>query len=76
MFNKFGGVDISSRLLSIMSSGVALPTNAVLFFLLSAIASPFNDALRLPFGFSINDVWWWLDEVSLMFSSFLKWGEI
>ena len=76
MSHQFWGVNISSGLPSVMGSGVALPTDAVLFFLLSAIVSPSNDVLHFPFGFSINNVWWWLDEVSPMFSSFLKWGEV
>ena len=69
-------MDISSGLPSVMGSGVALSTDAVLFFLLSAIVPPSNDALNFPFGFSINDVWWWLDEVCSMFGSFPKWGEV
>ena len=69
-------MNISSRLPSVMGSGVALPIDAILFFLLSTIVSPSDDALHFPFGFSINDVWWWLDEVSPMFGSFSKWGEV
>ena len=57
-----------------MGSGVALPMDVVLFFLLSAIVSPSNDVLHFPFRFFINDVWWWLDEVSPMFGSFSKMG--
>ena len=57
-----------------MGSGVALPTDAVLFFLLLAIVLPSNDALHFPFGFFINDVWWWLNEVSPMFGSVMPQG--
>ena len=76
MSHHFWGVNIGSRLPSVVGGGVALPTDTILFFLLAAIVAPSNDLLHFPFRFSINDIRWRFNEVSPMFGSFSKWGKV
>ena len=76
MSHQFWGVNIGSGLPSVVGGGVALPTDMILFFLLSAIVAPSNDPLHFPFRFSIDDIRRRLNEVSPVFGSFSKWGKV
>ena len=70
-FKKFRGVDLVSRLPSVVTFGVPFPFDKILECSGSSMMSVVNNTFHLVFLFSIDKVRWWPGEVGAVHSRLL-----